>query len=80
MVPAACLALIAVEAVEIIVILALMEIRKILSSDVVSETPVNFMLEFFVYNLANSLNKNKAGFRPLYLIPVITVEIKYPKK
>jgi len=80
MVPAACLALIAVEAVEIIVILALMEIRKIFSSDVVSEIPVNFMLEFFVYNLANSLNKNKAGFRPLYLIPVITVEIKYPKK
>ena len=80
MVPAACLALIAVEAVKIIVILALMEIRKIFSSDVVSEIPVNFMLEFFVYNLANSLNKNKAGFRPLYLIPVITVEIKYPKK
>ena len=80
MVPAACLALIAVEAVEIIVILALMEIRKILSSDVVSETPVNFMLEFFVYNLANSLNKNKAGFRPLYLIPVITVEKKHSKK
>ena len=71
------LALIAVEAVGIIVILALMVIRKIFSSDVVRETQVNFILEFFVYNLANSLNKNKAGFRPLYLIPVITVEIKY---
>ena len=71
MVPAACLALIAVEAVEIKVILALMVIRKILSSDVVSETKVNFILEFFVYNLANSVNKNKAGFRPLCLIPVI---------
>jgi hypothetical protein len=59
------LALIAVGAVEIKVILAFMVIRKILSSDVISETPVNFMLEFFVYNLANSLNKNKAGFRPL---------------
>ena len=71
MVPAACLALIAVGAVEIKVILALMVIRKILSSDVVSETKVNFILEFFVYNLANSVNKNKAGFRPLCLIPVI---------
>ena len=47
--------------------------------DIVSETKVNFMLKFFVYNLANSLNKNKAGFRPLYLIPVITVEKKFKK-
>jgi len=61
-------------------ILVLMVVRKIIFSDVVSKTKVNFMLEFFVYNLANSPNKNKAGFRPLSLIPVITVEIKHPKK
>ena len=79
MVPAACLALIAVGAVEIKVILALMVIKKIFSSNVVRETKVNFMLEFFMYNLANSPNKNKAGFRPLYLIPVITVEKKFKK-
>jgi len=61
-------------------ILVLIVVRKILFRDVVSKTKVNFMLELFVYNLANSHNKNKAGFKPLSFIQVITVKIKHLKK